>query len=183
MELKKGFIFDRDGVINELVNDNNTLRPPFKLDELKINNEIIKFGKYLIKKDYILFIVSNQPDVKRKNLKINNLNKINENISNELNLKEIVCEIEDNEKIKKPSPHMINQLITKYNLDPLNTWLIGDRWVDILAANRAQIKCILLEKDYSYLPTSIGESPDVLKIDIIIKDLSELSEQKILKNF
>ena len=38
MGTNKGFIFDRDGVLNHLVKDNSTFRPPWSLEELEIDS-------------------------------------------------------------------------------------------------------------------------------------------------
>ena len=45
-----------------------------------------------------------------------------------------------NSKNRKPNPGMINQAIKKYNVDPRNSIFIGDKFTDMLAAERAKIK-------------------------------------------
>ncbi len=179
----KGFIFDRDGIVNKLINETGKLRPPRKISELAINNEIILFSKYLREKGYKLFIISNQPDVKRGVLSINDLNKINQKISETIYFDDIICEVDDDEAKKKPSPYMVKQVINENNLDISNTWLFGDRWVDILSAKKAGIRSVLLEKDYSFSETSAGKPPENLKPTISISNLKGLKSKDFLEKF
>jgi len=179
----KGFIFDRDGIVNKLINETGKLRPPRKISELTINNEIIFFSKHLRAKGYKLFIISNQPDVKRGVLSINDLNKINQKISETIYFDDIICEVHDDVAKKKPSPYMVKQVIKEHNLNISNTWLFGDRWVDILSAKKAGIRSVLLEKDYSFSETSAGKPPKNLKPNISIKDLKGLKSKDFLEKF
>lgn len=47
---------------------------------------------------------------------------------------------------RKPNPEAISYLMRKYDLDPSNTWYVGDRTIDMQCAQNAGIKGIL------YLP-------------------------------
>jgi D-glycero-D-manno-heptose 1,7-bisphosphate phosphatase len=172
--MNKGFFFDRDGILNKLVYEKKSTRPPYNLSELDLNYEIFDSIKSL-KNDFMLFIVSNQPDVKRGNLKLDELTKINEKINSKLHFTEILCETEDNSLHKKPNPHMLNNLIKKYDIDKLNSWIIGDRWVDIEAGFRAGIKTILHKNKYSFDETSAGLPNKTIKPDIVIETLEEFN--------
>ncbi len=170
--MNKGFFFDRDGIINKLVKDKNILRPPHNLSELKLNYEIFDSIKFL-KNRFKVFVVSNQPDVARGKLKLNELEIINKKINNELKFLEIVCETEDNSLHKKPSPYMLNQLIKKYDIEKSSSWILGDRWVDIEAGFHAGINTILLKNDYSFEDTSAGSHSKKIKPDVVINNLNE----------
>lgn len=174
MEINKAIIFDRDGVVNELVNVDGSLRPPWNINELEINYSLLKITEKLKQNNFKLFVVSNQPDVKRGNLKFENLEKINTKLDQIFNFDEILFDVTDDIRFKKPSPYMINKLVVKYNLERKNTWLIGDRWVDILAAKNAGINSILLEREYSLNQTSIGKMPKDLIFEKKITNLIEL---------
>ena len=174
MVINRGFIFDRDGVLNHLVKDNSTFRPTWSLEELEIDAENTDLVVYLREKNYKLFVVSNQPDVKRGGLTITNLNYINNEIDKVFNFDEIVVDTTDDVNFKKPNPYMINKLIEQNSLNRKKTWLIGDRWVDILAAKNANINSILLKKEYSFNATSLGSPPDNLKADVTVKKINEI---------
>ncbi len=78
---------------------------------------------------------------------------------------------------------MVKQVIKEHNLDISNTWLFGDRWVDILSAKKAGIRSVLLEKDYSFSKTSAGKPPKNLKPNISISNLKGLKSKDFLEKF
>ena len=70
---------------------------------------------------------------------------------------------------KKPSPFFINKAIKKYNLDLINSWVIGDRQTDIDCGKRAGIKTIgVISKNYLF---NKKNNPDfsIKKINQILK--------------
>jgi phosphoglycolate phosphatase-like HAD superfamily hydrolase len=71
---------------------------------------------------------------------------------------------------------MIDMLCKKYNINKNKSFIVGDRWVDILSGKRSGVKTVLLEKDYSNLKTSIGGPPDDLIPNFKIKHLNELKK-------
>lgn len=48
---------------------------------------------------------------------------------------------------RKPAPDALNMLITKYQLAREQTVMIGDRSLDVVAGNNANIKTVLFDKD------------------------------------
>lgn len=68
---------------------------------------------------------------------------------------------------RKPEPEALLYLLNKYHLDPNNTYYVGDRNIDMIAANNAHIKSIL------YLPDNNVATPTG-KETHIIKDLLEI---------
>ncbi|MDC0866903.1 HAD-IIIA family hydrolase [Acidimicrobiia bacterium] len=173
--MNKAFFFDRDGILNKLVSDEMGIRPPHNLNELQINYEIYE-SIQKIKKNYHTFIVSNQPDVARGSLELEILKEIMNSIQKKFEFTDIEIEINDNHKHKKPSPFMINNLIDKYNLSRENSWLLGDRWVDIEAGYHANINTILLQKDYSNSPSSTLKRNKEIKPDLIVKNFYEFNQ-------
>jgi len=172
--MNKGFFFDRDGILNKLVQEGNNLRPPRNLQELDLNNELLETVRHL--KDYYkLFVVSNQPDVSRGTLKLEDLKIINERINKMIGFEDIVLEVNDDPFKKKPSPFMINELVKKYQLDKSDSWIIGDRWVDIEAGYSAGINTILLEKEYSYFPTSSGMKHNNIEVNHRVRNFKEFA--------
>ena len=65
--VKNNAIFlDRDGVLNKVVysKKRNKVHPPYKKEDLLLFYNNIKIIN-LFKKKYLLFIITNQPDIKR----------------------------------------------------------------------------------------------------------------------
>ncbi len=70
---------------------------------------------------------------------------------------------------RKPDPEGLNYLLKKYNLEKENTYYIGDRDIDVLCAQNAGVKSILLDTDKKIKPSS---APDYYINDLMeIKDI------------
>ena len=55
----------------------------------------------------------------------------------------------DDCKCRKPKAGMISEAIKKYDIDVAQSWLIGDRWSDILAGASAGLRTIFVDRHYS----------------------------------
>ena len=147
----KNIFLDRDGVINEVVIRDNLLSSPRNISEFRFRNDFLDFIENVdIEKD--IFVVTNQPDIKRGLLKNDDLLTMHQIISSSFTIKEIVfCPHNDEDKCKcrKPLPGMINQIINKYNLTRNDCCLIGDSHKDMLAAKSAKVDAILLKTRYN----------------------------------
>ncbi len=155
--MKKPAIFlDRDGVLNKAIpkNDLKKTRPPYKLSELKIYKDLEVINKF--KKKYLIFIVTNQPDIKKglQSKKFNNY--INMQIKKIIKVNGIyTCECLEIDKgcyCYKPKPGLIKKILSKYDVSLNESYLIGDTWRDIKLANYFKIKSIHLMRsnvDYS----------------------------------
>lgn len=184
--MNKAIFFDRDGVINkEIFRDNlKKWTAPHSVDEIEFNKNIINVLKKIKKKKFLIFIISNQPDyalglTSLKNLK-NVHNKINTALfQKSILIKEYFYSFRHKKSIKKnlgppcfdkkPSPFFINKAIKKYNLDLINSWIIGDRQTDIDCGKRAGIKTIgVISKNYLF---NKKNKPDfsIKKINQILK--------------
>ncbi|MGR3741738.1 HAD-IA family hydrolase [Companilactobacillus sp. DQM5] len=71
---------------------------------------------------------------------------------------------------RKPDPEAINYFISKYDMDPALTFMIGDRDLDLLAGINAGIKSIYFNVDNfndnrnaSYVINNLSEIIDILK--------------------
>lgn len=142
--------FDRDGILikTKIVNQNPVAIKSAK--EMILNKGIIDICKKISKK-YHLFMVTNQPDVSRGINTKKNVKEINSYLKKKLKLKQIyVCFCSDNScNNRKPNPGMLKKAIKTYSIDVKKSYMIGDRWKDIIAGQRSKCKTILLNKKYS----------------------------------
>lgn len=153
--MKRAIFLDRDGVINEvLFRGGNNDKPiaPWKLDEFKLVPETKKPLAELSQMGFYLFVVTNQPDIAKGVLKFSAVNKMNDIVLKELPINEIiVCSHidSDNCNCRKPKPGMIISLAKKWEINLLNSFLIGDNWKDIESGKAAGCRTILLDKFYN----------------------------------
>lgn len=174
MRLNKAVFFDRDGIlINAVVKD----KKPHSIKNLKsivIKKNIEKIINTIKRKNYLVFMITNQPDVKRKLTKKKNVIKINLFLKKKLKLDDIFVCYESNNNCyrKKPNPGMIYDAKEKWKINLKKSYLIGDRWKDIEAGNRAGV--ITIYKDCNY------DEKKPRKYNYIIKKLREI--EYLIKN-
>ncbi len=148
---RSAIFFDRDGTI--IRSKLSKTRRPIAikiLSECKIFPSAKKiFNK--LKKEFLIFVITNQPDVyRKKNLK-KNVIEINNFIKRELPINKIYTCFCDKKRCKyrKPNIGMLIDASKKYKIDLTKSFVIGDRWRDIKAGKKAKCKTIFINKNYN----------------------------------
>lgn len=155
--LKKPAVFlDRDGVINH----DKGYTHNFK--NFKFRKNVIKTLKYLQKKNFLIFIVTNQAGIAKRKFSLLQFFKLHKKINSYLSKKDVF--IDDLEycphhpkglikslsvkcKCRKPSNLMITKLINRWFIDLTKSFFIGDKISDKLASKKSNIKFYYVEND------------------------------------
>jgi D-glycero-D-manno-heptose 1,7-bisphosphate phosphatase len=154
--MQKAIFFDRDGVINSDVGHYYI----FRIEDFIINEGIIPSLKKLSENGYKLFIVTNQGGIAKGIYTESDVNKVHKYLINSLEKNNITIEeiyfCPHHESIspcecRKPKPYFINKAIKDYDIDPEQSYLIGDSLRDIQAAEAAGIKGIKIEPNENIL--------------------------------
>ncbi len=140
--MQKAFFIDRDGVINI---DKNYV---YKIDDFEFIEGVFDSFKYLQKKGYKLFIITNQSGIARGYYTKEDFLKLTSWMKQEFKKKGInIQEVKycphlpiSNCNCRKPKTGMIDEILESYNIDLGNSWLIGDKESDIKCAQNAGIK-------------------------------------------
>jgi D-glycero-D-manno-heptose 1,7-bisphosphate phosphatase len=149
--MNKAFFLDRDGVVNEVIKKKLKPYPPKNIKEFKFCRGIKKFID-IYKKNYKIFVFTNQPDFKRGKITKSCINNINNHVIKKLKIDELVCcfhDDNDNCSCRKPKIGMLNYLKKKYSLNMRQSFVIGDRWSDILCGQKAGCKTIYIDRCYN----------------------------------
>lgn len=152
MNLQKAVFFDRDGVLNHAVIKDEKPYPPSSLAELIITDGATSDLASLKKAGFLLIGVTNQPDVARGTTLQSTVEAINQSLLQQLPLDEIlVCYHDDYHQChcRKPLPGLLTTSAEKYHIDLAHSFMIGDRWRDIEAGQRAGCKTILIDYNYA----------------------------------
>ena len=143
---KKTIFLDRDGVINKEVSYLH------KIDDFEFIEGIFEACDHLQSIGYSIIIVTNQSGIARNYYKDEDYIiltdwMIAEFKKNNIDILDIYyCPHGPNSicKCRKPKPGMLLEAKIKHNIDMKNSWMIGDKEVDIKAANDAGIKNTIL---------------------------------------
>lgn len=168
--MRKSIFLDRDGV---LVGIKRVKNKPYSVDSLnKIS--IKKNAQKVLKKlkhNFLLIMVTNQPNVSRGLVSKSEVNKINNYIKKTFNLDDVFCCFHDDIdkcNCRKPKAGMFFKAKKKWNIDLKKSIMIGDRKKDIDAGKKAGCKNFFI--DYNY-----NESKPSKKNCTYIKSFNEIT--------
>ncbi|MBU3918702.1 HAD-IIIA family hydrolase [Patescibacteria group bacterium] len=152
-EMKNKAIFwDRDGIINKVVTRNGETSSPWKLEEFEILSDVKECLEMSKEMGFLNIVFTNQPDISRGNLRIEDLEKMHKIIAEKLPMDEIkFCphDNQDNCSCRKPKPGLISEAVEKWSIDLGKSYVIGDSWKDIEAGKSAGCKTFLLRREYN----------------------------------
>lgn len=170
--MNKAVFLDRDGVINEMFFDNETgeYRPPYSINEVRFVQNSFNAIRMLNEHNYLVFVVSNQPDYAKGKTDIQNINEVKEYIKNQLGnngcsiSKYFYCfhhpeGILDGYNIKcecrKPGTIFVDTAVVEYSVNRKKSFFIGDRITDIQCGVKSGIKTIYIENEIYKLDDSL----------------------------
>lgn len=165
----KAIFLDRDGIINSVIMRGSEVGSPRFFHEFRVRNDFLLFYSEAQLRELELFVVSNQPDIKRGLLEQAELNLMTELLRQQFQFREIVYCLHDDSAdctCRKPKPGMILNLMGKYKIKSHEALLIGDSNKDILAARSAGVCSIFLRQQHN-LNVSVAS-------DYTVNSLSEV---------
>ncbi len=148
----RAVFLDRDGVINRAIVREGKPYPPKDLSELEIIAGVPEALAALKQADYVLIVVTNQPDVARGTVAKDVVEGINQHLKERLPLDEFrTCYHDDHEHCdcRKPAPGALLAAAAEHGIDLQASYMVGDRWRDVEAGQRAGCKTIFIDYGYS----------------------------------
>jgi len=143
---------DRDGVLNHVVWRGGKPASPRNAAELEIDADAPAALAALRAAGFLLFAVTNQPDIRRELMSPEDLAAIHAKLAADLPLDAItVCPHDDRDACdcRKPKPGMLLDLARRWNVDLARSWMIGDQDRDIACAKAAGCAGLLIKRDYN----------------------------------
>ena len=143
---KKTIFLDRDGVINR------EIQYLYKIDDFEFIDGIFDACLYFQNLGYQIIIITNQSGISRGYYTENDYQKVTQWMLAQFEKKNIdILDIfycphgpDSDCDCRKPKPGMILEAKDRYNTDMEKSWMIGDKEVDVIAANRAGIDNTIL---------------------------------------
>ena len=138
----KTIFLDRDGIINKEINYLH------KIDEFEFIDGIFDACLYFLNLGYKIIIITNQSGISRGYYSLNDYQKVTQWMLDQFKDKNIeILDIfhcphgpDSTCDCRKPKPGMFLKAKAKHNTDMEKSWLIGDKEIDVIAANEAGIE-------------------------------------------
>jgi D-glycero-D-manno-heptose 1,7-bisphosphate phosphatase len=148
---RRAVFLDRDGVLNQAVVVEGKPFPPANLGEMVILAGAQAACSALSNAGFLLIMVTNQPDIARKRANSDQVAQICAALKTELGLDDIrICPHDDSDNCdcRKPKPGLFLDAALEWNIDLATSYMVGDRWRDIVAGDAAGCTSIFI--DYNY---------------------------------
>ncbi len=154
---RRAVFLDRDGTLNLPVVRDGKPYPPNTIDEFRLFDDIIEACDKLKDADYVLVVVTNQPDVGRGTQSQAAVEVLNDHLHSLIpSLDRIeVCYAPGRDQPhpdshrRKPAPGMLLDAAKDLDVDLAQSWMVGDRWGDIDAGYAAGCRTVLIDRGYS----------------------------------
>lgn len=166
--MPRAVFLDRDGVINRAVVRDGNPYPPANLGEMEILPGVSEALVSLHDAGFMLIVVTNQPDVARGTTPMAVVEEINNYLAHCLPLDEFrTCyhDSGDGCDCRKPLPGALLDSARQNGIDLGKSYMVGDRWRDIEAGQRAGCKTFFI--DYGYAE----KQPE--SVDFRVRSLNE----------
>ena len=161
---KKIVFLDRDGVINKLVERDGRMVSPRWLADFEILPNVESAVKLLRENNYEIVVVTNQPDISRGLMEIQQLEKMNRVVL-ALGIGSIrICPHSDfdNCLCRKPKPGLMSDYLKSIGEIYSCAWMIGDEDRDEEASRNAGIPFIRILRDREKtIETSIHQAANL----------------------
>ena len=161
-QLRGAIFLDRDGVLNEAVVRDGTPHPPAAPADLRIPAGTAQALARLKERNFLLLVVSNQPDVARGTQQREAVEEMGRRLRAELPLDDVLTCYHDDQDgcdCRKPRPGLMTRAATRYGIDLSRSYLVGDRWRDIDAGVNAGCKTVWIDRGYlEQAPASVPDA-------------------------
>lgn len=151
-KMAKAFFLDRDGVINKVILKNNKPFPPYNIKALKILPGVPEALEKIMRHNFLIIVITNQPDVSRGITSKSTVESINDFLISNLPINKIYTCYHDNQDkcdCRKPKPGSLIKASIEFSIKLKDSFMVGDRKSDIEAGNSVGCKTIFIDKGYN----------------------------------
>lgn len=174
MSLRRAIFLDRDGVLNE---DLGYVGQP---ERFHIFPYVAEALRLFTQKGFLLVVVTNQSGIERGYYSWDDTHRLHEILANQVSPYGVkftdFCispfkESTPND-VRKPSPKMVLEAALKHHIDLLNSYVIGDRSIDLEMGYRAGCSVVLVRSGAG----SETEKMNGIKFDFAFDNLLEAAK-------
>ncbi|MGA2692032.1 MAG: HAD-IIIA family hydrolase [Opitutaceae bacterium] len=154
MASRPAVFLDRDGTLNvQLVRDGKPYAPE-RLDEFRLYEGAPEACRALKAAGFVLVVATNQPDVGRGLVARETIEAMHALLLKqipEIDRVEVSYDPGRGELAprRKPEPGMLLDAARELDLDLSRSWMVGDRWKDIVSGKKAGVRTVYIDYGYS----------------------------------
>lgn len=148
--MTRAVFLDRDGVLNHAEVRDGKPHPPADPAAMTIVAGAADALVRLRARDFRLIVVTNQPDVARGTQRRDVVEAMNDKLRAALPVDEVIVCWHDGDDCdcRKPKPGALLDAARRHGIDLGQSFLVGDRWRDIEAGQRAGVRCLFIDHGY-----------------------------------
>jgi D-glycero-D-manno-heptose 1,7-bisphosphate phosphatase len=162
---QKAIFIDRDGTLIEEVNFLS------RLEDLRFFSFTKEAIRLLKENNFLIIVITNQSGIARKFFEEAAMHQIHEKIQSDLELDAFYfCPHLPTEgcRCRKPNVGMIEQATEKFAIDLENSWMIGDKAIDVETGFNAGIKTALVLTGYGEKAVKeLKRKPDIVAENLL----------------
>jgi len=150
--MRKAIFFDRDGTLNS----NQDHYYIWKLEDFQLNPGVVETLRKLKERGYMLILITNQGGVSKEEYSIDDVEELHHHMCRMLEkegvvLDEIyVCPHHQEFEAclcRKPLPLLIEKALARFDIDPAQSWFVGDSERDMDTGKATNLRTILIESN------------------------------------
>ena len=165
---RKAVFLDRDGVINRAIVVDGRPYAPRRPADFRLMPGARANLVRLRRAGFRIVVVTNQPDVAKKLIDPEDLERMNKRVIEELAVDAVrVCMHAQDAgcSCRKPRPGMLLEAASELGIDLRRSYMVGDRWSDVEAGHAAGCYTLKIERGY------VNERP--VHPDAVVPTLSQ----------
>jgi D-glycero-D-manno-heptose 1,7-bisphosphate phosphatase len=144
----RAVFLDRDGVLNANIERDGKPYAPRALADFHLLPGVEEAVRRIKDVGFLTIVVTNQPDIASGHTTQATLDTMHEELRRRLPLDDIkICFHLDADHCtcRKPKPGMLLDAAAQYDIDLKRSYMIGDRWRDVLAGQAAECFTLLVD--------------------------------------
>jgi len=149
--LRRAIFLDRDGVINRSLVIDGKAYAPRRPEDFRLLPGSRAAMHDLAAAGFVLFVVTNQPDIGNGLVEASVVEAMNERLRRETPVTAVYCCPHSQKagcECRKPSPGMLLAAAREYGIDLATSYMVGDRPSDIECGRRAHCRTIYIDRGY-----------------------------------
>ena len=151
--MNKAIFLDRDGTINV------DFGYVYKTQELELLPGVAEALRIFQELGYLLIVITNQSGIGRGYFTLEDAEQFNRALAQELEKHGVILNDfytcphapEEHCECRKPSPFMVTEAMKKYEIDPSQSYMFGDRKSDTECGERSGVKSFRVTSEHSLL--------------------------------